>query len=587
MNINEKEFINSIDDHFWKVIRREIEYYDILGYEDIDKEKFLKSLLQKINNHDYSVQSSFYRYFAKGNGVLRKTKSFSLEDLVVYYYCIKKIQADLSSKITENEKVYGGYRITPKSNEESKKDFIETLYMKDMIEPSKINSIDFENLTKKYKEYITKINSIPDEYQPKISKANFRKDWSEYQRLAREAGSANYNKYIHIDIAHFYDDVNLSILERDLRSVVKDNSNIIDLLFHFLRSSDSKDIGYYPSNTGIPQEEIGEMSRLLANFYLAKYDTEILKFLRVKFKGNNDFLYTRYSDDMWICFNGDEYDAYEVIQNSSLLLGKLKLHVNEKKTKIFTKAMFKDHWYFNEWDKLNKRKKDVEFLKSFYFSIIVNSNNRGGRWLSIIRYTFKVISSKGAYRFGSKGAKKFFKTILENPSIVENVETAQINFVKQLLEKNPDLISDALSFLNSKANIYPQFECFLLKVLSKVKRKEYKKVISEYLINRFLSSNKKDNFNWFARCICISYFIENIDFIRRKFDSSFKFLLTKINSIEYVPNSIERRYVIFFLHYYCLGTGKSILDEKYSEVNDISFIKYLNEKRRKRGKVIL
>lgn len=584
MTIKEMDFISSIDEHFWKVIRRDIEYCDIIDYRDIDREKFLKRLLQKINNHDYSVQSSFYRYFAKSNGVLRKTKSFSLEDLVVYYYCVKTIQDHLSSKITENEKVYGGYRITPKSNEESERDLMETLYikMKDIIEPSKLKTVDVKELITKYNDYITKIDSIPNEYEPKISKANFRKAWGEYQRLAREAGSKNYNKYIHIDIAHFYDDINLSILERDLRSVVKDNPNIIDLLFYFLRSSDSKDIGYYPSNTGIPQEEIGEMSRLLANFYLTKYDTEILKFLKVMFNGQNNFLYTRYSDDMWICFNGDEYDAYEIIQNCSLLLDKLKLHVNEKKTKIFTKSMFKEYWYFKEWDKLDGKKNDVDFLKRFYFSIIKNSNTRGGRWLSIIRYIFKVISSKGAYSFGREDSQKFLKTILENPAIVENAENKQIIFMKRLLEKNPKLITDTLAFLNSKANIYPQFECFLLKVLSNVKKKGYEKRVAKYFLNKFIGNNKRINFNWFARCICINYFIGNIDLIRVKFNSSFNSLLRKINSEEYVPNSIERRYVIFFLYYYCQDTGRQILNEKYSEVNDVSFIKFLNEKNRRR-----
>lgn len=454
--------------------------------------------------------------------------------------------------------------------------------MIDIIEPAKQNTLDIEKLITKYKDYILEIDSIPEEYQPKISKANFRKAWSEYQKLAREAGSKNYTKYIHIDIAHFYDDINLSILERDLRNVVNENSNIIDLLFHFLRSSDSKDIGYYPSNIGIPQEEIGEMSRLIANFYLSKYDSEILKFLKLKFRGKENFLYTRYSDDMWICFNGDEYDAYEIIQNCSLLLSKLKLHVNEKKTRIYTKSMFKEHWYFKEWDKLDKRKSDINFLKKFYFSILENSNQRGGRWLSIIRYTFKVISSRGAFNFGSEDAQKFFKSILENPSIVENVGNKQINFIKQLFEKYPKLIVEALSYLNSKANIYPQFECFLLKVLSRVNKKGYKNRIAKHFINIFVSSNKRISFNWFARCICINFFIENIEFIKKKFYSSLKSILKKIDSKDYIPNSIERRYVIFFLYYYCQGIGSRTLKEKYSEVTDVSFILYLKEKRRRR-----
>ena len=132
-----------------------------------------------------------------------------------------------------------------------------------------------------------------------------------------------------IDIANFYDSIRLDILEDAIREAVPRNySEIINCLFFFLRNWNKKLQSFKPQTVGIPQEYIGDCSRILANFYLQKYDLEI--------KGYCEGLgghYLRYADDQ--VFIAKKGQLRQIIAKSSSILLSMGLNINAKKVKIF------------------------------------------------------------------------------------------------------------------------------------------------------------------------------------------------------------------------------------------------------------
>lgn len=279
--IDIKRFEISIDNSFWNYITKKSSFADVINFDDIEKKSFIIELANKVNHYEHHFAVPEFLFLPKSNGILRKIKVFSLADSVLYYYCVKEMQNELSNVIKSVPNVFGGFKFSP------------DLRMKN-------SDLD-------------QFKSNP-EYE-KFAKNNYRKEWSEYQNIAEAISARQYDYYIHIDIAHFYDDINLDILEKRLRSYIYEKDSIIDLLFHILKNSDREDFGYSPTTSGLPQEEIGEMSRLLANFYLNSFDQNLTNWLKKYFKCeiNEKFVYTRFADDMWVSFNGESYDSYEVV----------------------------------------------------------------------------------------------------------------------------------------------------------------------------------------------------------------------------------------------------------------------------------
>ena len=75
---------------------------------------------------------------------------------------------------------------------------------------------------------------------------------------------------------NFYDNINLSLLEKKLLiSVPSEKMEFINMLMYFLRNWNLKNDKYHLKSVGIPQNEFGDQSRLLANFYLHYYYTVI------------------------------------------------------------------------------------------------------------------------------------------------------------------------------------------------------------------------------------------------------------------------------------------------------------------------
>lgn len=99
---------------------------------------------------------------------------------------------------------------------------------------------------------------------------------------------------------------------------------------------------------GIPQDEIGDCSRILANFYLQDYDA----FMKTECD-RYGACYLRYSDDQIIMANSEEI-AYEILFEASKELFKINLNINSSKVEPFySRNDFYKYWAFEIFELLD------------------------------------------------------------------------------------------------------------------------------------------------------------------------------------------------------------------------------------------
>jgi hypothetical protein len=114
--------------------------------------------------------------------------------------------------------------------------------------------------------------------------------------------------------------------------------------------------GYATKTVGLPQDEIGDCSRILANFYLQAYDTVIHQLCI-----NAGARYLRYADDQLICCNSSEV-ADRILVEACKELFKINLSVNSGKVERFeSRKAFDEYWAFNLF-RLLEEPKDVTLV---------------------------------------------------------------------------------------------------------------------------------------------------------------------------------------------------------------------------------
>ncbi|MGE8057040.1 RNA-directed DNA polymerase [Bacillus mycoides] len=546
--ISQKDFFKEIDHKFWRAITQDIWYKDVISYKDFNRKDTLTNIERKINSHEYNFSTPIYYFVPKKKGVLRKVKIYNINDICIYYYCVKKIQDKLTFKIKQNENIFGGFRFSADNK-----------------------SITKEKI-KQQNNLMTQLELYDYEYETFLSQYQYKKEWTDYQNMAKEAYGQPYDYYIHIDIAHFYDDINLDILEKEIRHAVSDQTHIIDLLFHFLRLSEKRDLGYTTTNVGVPQEEIGEMSRVLANFYLVNYDNQIIKFLN-SFLGKGTYEYLRYSDDMWIFYRGRNDKAHKIIQKASLLLNNLKLHVNENKTQILNTTEFEKHWHFNDWDLIHSDPNNINQLLEILKRKVLKENR--GRSESIIKYILKKFLSDRknlSYLTKNRDYSFIFKTILDHPKIVDGFEQKHMNCLAHMIKNYPFLFNYIFNYINSDKNIYPNIEMFLLKILKYFKNS---KRVLNFFVDYLNAETYLDTQHWYARCICIQYLLGkqvSIDTVLQE-----KIIKTITNNFNYLSNAIEKRYYIYYLNKHAKKELKNLSHKFIDGSQDIRFLIYIQK----------
>ena len=294
---------------------------------DIDKEKLLKQLYFSVKNYTYHPDCPRgYIIINKKNHVARITTAFTPKDYFLYYFCIKVLEEELACERVEG--TYGGWQLGNKIR---------------LIE----NEEDGEL-------------SIPD-YPGSNSFDPYKwsEQWQEFQKKAFQfSRKAEFKYAVKLDIANFYDSINLDLLTRKIHLIApRSKVFYVDLLCHFLRNWNRKIDGYSSKFMGLPQDEVADCSRLLSNFYLQEFDSKIKAYCKENSAG-----YLRYADDM-ILFTQSEGEAKKALYNASIFLSKIGLNVNSGKVKFFSDLNeFDNYWAFDFFELLGDKnnKKQIE-----------------------------------------------------------------------------------------------------------------------------------------------------------------------------------------------------------------------------------
>ena len=239
MKIDRASFLELYNTRFWTKLNE-----SIVPFTDkpVNKSDFLTMLHSEVTNFIYAPSHPrHYILVNKHNGVTRFVPTFNRKDYCVYYLCIKLLENEIA--INRVEGTFGG---------------------RTLGNPIRL----------KEDEEIIELDYVPFNT---INELSWAEEWRSFQGIARKYNNTgNYSYYINLDIANFYDTVNLAILERKIRHVIpKNKQDVVTLLIHFLQNWNKRIEGYNIKTVGLPQDEIGDCSRILANFYLQDYDSAI------------------------------------------------------------------------------------------------------------------------------------------------------------------------------------------------------------------------------------------------------------------------------------------------------------------------
>lgn len=256
--------------------------------------EFLKS---KLETHAYFPGLPIaVKEANKGQGVARQIPIFSLDDYSVYYYCVRKLEHVLAKNRVLG--TYGGWsmggRIRKMEQSEDPGDEYQMTY-----------SYNPAAWAKYYGDYNAKI----------------------YDRIQKfkSSGRSGYLVF-ELDIANYYDNIQLGILENKIRlDSDYEESGALDLLMYFLGYSNRYVTQYQKRSVGVPQDAFGDCSRLLANYYLQDYDLYMHELAE-----QHNAEYLRYADDQML-FVPDTDTGQMMIQLASRRLAKLGLNINQKK----------------------------------------------------------------------------------------------------------------------------------------------------------------------------------------------------------------------------------------------------------------
>lgn len=313
MNIPKTEFIKIFAGSFWSKLGDSL--IPTPATLRPVKNEFLGKLHDDLKNKKYYPDlPRGYIVSDKHNRVSRIVPVFDYRESCTYFFCVKQIEGSVA--VNRVDGTFGGWTL---GNPIKQKEEVE-------IEDLPVSGIP--------------INS----YNP----IKWSNNWRDFQkRTYQYLLKGNFNYFLKFDIANFYDTINLHILEDKIRTVtIKEQKDVVEILFHFLQNWNRKFERYSRKTVGIPQDEIGDCSRILANFYLQDYDAFIKNLC-----DNSSAVYLRYADDQ-IIMSKDKETALDILFAASKELFKINLNINSSKVEEFDKNQFLQYWAFEIFNKL-------------------------------------------------------------------------------------------------------------------------------------------------------------------------------------------------------------------------------------------
>lgn len=333
MKIDRASFDKITASKFWTKLKDSIVPFPTTP----SKSKFLDELYLGITEYTYNPKNPReYIVLNKHNGISRYVPTFSREDYSVYFLCIKLLENEIA--INRVDGTFGGWTLGNPIRLKEEQEILELDYMP--------------------------FNTI--------NELSWVSEWQSFQSIAKNYRDLDdWECFINLDIANFYDCINLTILERKIRHVVpKSKQDVVTLLFHFLQNWNKKLEGYNQKTVGIPQDEIGDCSRILANFYLQDYDL-VMSSICDKLGAR----YIRFADDQ-IIYAKDLQTAKNILFEASKELLRINLNFNSSKVKEFkSKDEFDTYWTFEIFELLKDKTNKTAINKGIgkYFDNLDNA----------------------------------------------------------------------------------------------------------------------------------------------------------------------------------------------------------------------
>lgn len=304
MKMNKADFLRWFNRSFWKAFTRSIFPIDI-PKTPADKAALVESVYNDIASARYAPGiPEAELVMNKGYGVARTVPVFSMRDYCVYYFCIKELEDVLCGNRTPN--TFGGWALGGQ------------LRVRENTE--------IESEATDYGRY----SFDPQAWTHAFGEFN--------ALLFAQLDPGNYAYVLQLDLANFYDCVRLDILERWIREHSPPEKGwVIALLFYLLNHWNRRNTGLHPQAVGLPQDALADCSRILANFYLQKFDN-----FAAGICDQAGAVYFRYADDQMILLND-----VSKIDNLLLLLtrnlDRFGLRVNQKKVKQWRTPELMEH----------------------------------------------------------------------------------------------------------------------------------------------------------------------------------------------------------------------------------------------------
>lgn len=318
----DKEFLKTFSPNFYKKVLKE----SLVSYKNKitknEAKKIIVDAYHNLINYNYNISTpQEYIYLMKNKYVSRIIPVFTIQDEAIYFYLCKQIEDDIS--INRINGTFGGWRIG-----------------------NSIKILEDEEL-----EYV--INS----YDPRL----WVKEWKDFQKyIFTNLQKYDYKFALKLDIANFYDSIDINLLSRKLyRCCSKEKYNIVELIIYLLKYWNKRYSNYNENNVGIPQNEFGDQSRLLANLYLNDYDVVMEKIC-----SDNNCKYSRFADDQIILFDS-ENQINNIILICNEELRKIGLNLNAGKVKCFKHDELINFYLFNQLEKLDLKKYDEAATEFF------------------------------------------------------------------------------------------------------------------------------------------------------------------------------------------------------------------------------
>lgn len=302
--MNKKDFSRWFNKDFWEAFRKKTFPIEI-PISQKEKEELIDSVYKSIISVRYAASIPEAEIIInKGYGVARTVPVFCIEDYCVYYFCIKELEDVLCVNRTDN--TFGGWSLG-----------------------GKIRKKEYEEIECELTEY-GRYSFNPQTWTQAFGEFN--------SLLFSQIDRSNYSHILQLDLSNFYDSVRLDILERWIREASDAKKGwIVTLLFYFLNHWNRRNTGLHPQTVGLPQDALADCSRILANYYLQKYDEYAAKICL-----NLEALYFRYADDQMILLNNPE-NVDTILLLLTRNLDKYGLRVNQKKVMIWKAEQLQEH----------------------------------------------------------------------------------------------------------------------------------------------------------------------------------------------------------------------------------------------------